>query len=150
MCGRSCVWLGQDGLQFLDNLSFLDGCVHVRSFVRCLFRWRTGRRSLAYMRTIRLFSLPTAEVGIAGVCILVLLPMLPPFFRWPVLVIPAGRQVVQCGEKSFRAITRFQLFFHCCACCFQICDGFCGCVCVVYGYQFAGCFCSCDVQRTFV
>lgn len=28
LCGRSCVWFCQDGLQFLDDLSFLDSCVH--------------------------------------------------------------------------------------------------------------------------
>lgn len=55
-----------------------------------------------------------------------------------------------CGEKLFRTITRFKLFSHCCACCFQIRDWFCGCVCVVYAYQFACCFCCRDVQRTFV
>lgn len=44
-------------------------------------------------------------------------------------------QVVQRGENLFRTITRFKLFFLCCACCLQVHYRFCSCVCVVYAYQ---------------
>ena len=150
LCGRSCVWFCQDGLQFLDDLSFLDSCVHgqILCAMPVPFAAKTTYPGM-YANDPFTFLAHSINWNCCGVYSGAF-TMFASFLSWPVLVIPAGRQVVQCGEKLFRAITRFQLFFHCRACCFQIRDWFWGCVWVVYSHQFAGCFCCGDVQRTFV
>lgn len=138
LCGRSCVWFCQDGLQFLDDLSFLDSCVHGLDPLcyACAvggqddISWHVCERSVC-------FHCPQQQLELLWgvfwcfyhVCLLFFLAGSGNTCR------PSG---CPCGEKLFRIITRFQLFFHCRACCFQIRDWFCCCVCVVYCHQFAG------------
>lgn len=150
MCGRSCVWLRQDGLQFLDDLSFLDSCVHGQILCampvpladRTTYPGMLANDPFAFIAHIRsLNSCGVYSGAFTMFCSFLSLAGSGNTCR------PSG---CPCGENLFRTITRFKLFFHCCACCFQVRDWFRGCVCVVYRHQFAGCFCCGDVQRTFV